>query len=112
MKKYIYGWPEEGGVWVLHLPPLLDKHINSDPSLDEELDQMEHWDSIEHTVFRDLYGSVHYGDLVDAVTMKGFCGRLEDGGARFYEKAEDSPEVIEEGLLNLGAALQKDAVQE
>jgi hypothetical protein len=97
---------------VLHLPPLPDKHINSDPSLDEELDQMEHWDSIEHTVFRDLDGSVHYGYLVEAETMERFCGRLKDAGARFYEKAEDSPEVIEEGLLDIGAALQKDAVRE
>jgi hypothetical protein len=65
-----------------------------------------------HTVFRDLDGSVHYGDLAEAGTMEGFCGRLKDAGARFYEKAEDSPEVTEEELLNLGAALQKDAFRE
>jgi hypothetical protein len=112
-KKYIYGWPEEGGVWVLQLPPLLEKHVKYDAGgvdLDEALDQMERWESIVDTVFRDLDGSVHYGDLVGAETMEEFCGRLESKGARFYADFRDSPEVIEDRLLDLGAALRKNDV--
>ncbi|KAF1938133.1 hypothetical protein EJ02DRAFT_325193, partial [Clathrospora elynae] len=29
-KKYIFGWPKDGGVWVLHLPPLLEKHVRGE----------------------------------------------------------------------------------
>jgi hypothetical protein len=86
------------------------KHIKGDITIDEELDQMENWDRIEPTVFRDLDGSVHYGDLVKGEIMEDFCGRLKNAGATFYVEIEDSPEVREDRLLDLGAALQKDAV--
>jgi hypothetical protein len=90
-KKYIYGWPEGGGVWVLRLPPLLEKHIKGDITIDEELDQMENWDSIEPAVFRDLDGSVHYGNLVKGETMEDFCGRLKNAGATFMRKLRTVP---------------------
>jgi hypothetical protein len=106
-KKYIFGWPKDGGVWVLHLPPLLEKHHNGRINFEDEIDQIDNWDSMEHTVFRDSDGSVYYGDLAKSTTMDDLCNQLKSAGAIYYAEIRDSPEVIDSQLLDASAALQK-----
>jgi hypothetical protein len=106
-KKYIFGWPDSGGVWVLLLPPLLEKHIDGTDNLQDELEQMNDWDNIAHTVFRDTDGSVHYGDLIKSATMEDLCNGLKDLGAVFYEEVKDSPEVLESGRMDTATAIRK-----
>jgi hypothetical protein len=83
-KKYIFGWPETGGVWVLHLPPLLRKHIDWDIDFGEELARTE--GETERRVSRVYDGSVHYGDLVECETIVQFCEKLRDAGAVYWEE--------------------------
>jgi hypothetical protein len=111
-KKYIFGWPQDGGVWVLHLPPLLEKHIKGEVDLDDELEQMQNWDVIAPTVFRDFYGDVHYGDLVESTTMEELCEKLKEKGAMYYQDVKNSPEVVESGLLDAIAAMQIEPVKD
>jgi hypothetical protein len=44
--------------------------------------------------------------------MDDLCRSLENKGAVFYAKIEDSTEVIESGLLDAEAALKKEPIQE
>ena len=110
-KKYIFGWPEEGGVWVLHLPPLNEKYMKGEDTLDEELEQMLNWEALEPTIFRDFDGRVHYGNLTEMNTMEKFCERLKDAGAVYYAEIEKSPEVFELGLLSAEGALGKGPIK-
>lgn len=109
-QKYIFGWPSAGGVWVLHLPPLLEKHNDENLDLGEELTQHHRQMHGDDTVSRNVDGTIHYGDLVKSTTMEEFCERLKDKGARFYGSIESSVEVVETGLLNAEAALKKDPI--
>lgn len=102
LRKYIFGWPDGGGVWVLTLPlrvgkPMfeLDQFGNLvnpvDPSL-LELDE-EDWDMY-------LNGGVRLDGLRGAETMEEYCEKLKELGARFYENPRDSEEVMELELLD------------
>jgi hypothetical protein len=66
----------------------------------------------DKALFRHLDGSIYYGDLVKSQTMDDLCRNLENKGAIFYAKIEDSTEVIESGLLDAEAALKKEPTQE
>jgi hypothetical protein len=110
-KKYIFGWPDGGGVWVLHLPPLVDRsNQDEDEQLIEEFEQHRNWDKIKDDVFRDFDGSVHYGDLVECETMEQLCKKLEEKGARYYEDIGESAEVREEMLVDVADAMKKEPV--
>jgi hypothetical protein len=86
-KKYIFGWPDGGGVWVLHLPPLVDRsNQDEDEQLIEEFEQQQNWDKIKDDVCRT---SVHYGDLVECETMEQLCKKLDRKGAGHYEDVEE-----------------------
>jgi hypothetical protein len=80
-------------------------------TLDEEIDQMLNWETLEPTIFRDFNGSVHYGNLIEADTMKKFCKRLEEAGPVYYAEIEKSPEVLELGLLSAEDALGKGPIK-
>lgn len=84
-QKYIFGWPAAGGVWVLQLPPLLDKHNSENFDLVEEAEQHYRHMNGDPAVSRNVDGSIYYGDLVKSETMDEFCERLKHEGARFYD---------------------------
>jgi hypothetical protein len=111
-QKYIFGWPTDGGVWVLQLPPLLAKHTSGYYDIGEELEEIKRMNGGDKTLFRHLDGSIYYGDLVKSQTMADLCKNLNEKGAIFYAKIKNSTEVIESGLLDAEAALKKDPVQE
>tara|TARA_R110002003_G_scaffold112_10_gene9614 strand:- start:112 stop:657 length:546 start_codon:yes stop_codon:yes gene_type:complete len=111
-QKYVFGWPTDGGVWVLRLPPLLDKHTGGYHDIGEELEGAQRMNEEDEELFRHQDGSVYYGDLVKSQTMDDLCRNLENKGAIFYAKIEDSTEVIESGLLDAEAALKKEPTQE
>jgi hypothetical protein len=104
-KKYVFGWPEDGGVWVLALPPLLQKHIDQDIDFGEELARTE--GEAERRVSRVYDGSVHYGELVDSETMGQFCKKLKDAEAVYWGEVGECAEIVEEGLLDAETALRK-----
>jgi len=102
LRKYIFGWPGGGGVWVLTLPLRVEKPVfvrdqfgnlvnPVDPSL-LELDE-EDWDMY-------LDGGVRLDSLRGAETMEEYCEKLRELGARFYENPRDSEEVMELELLD------------
>lgn len=111
-QKYIFGWPATGGVWVLQLPPLLDKHNSKNFDLVEEAEQHYRHMNGDPAISRNVDGSIYYGDLVKSETMDEFCERLKHEGARFYDSIQDSPEVIEMGLLDAEAALKRKPIPE
>jgi hypothetical protein len=111
-QKYVFGWPTHGGVWVLRLPPLLAKHKNGYYDIGEEFEQVQRMNAADKALFRHLDGSIYYGDLIKSQTMEELCRSLEEKGATFYAKIEDSTEVIESGLLDEEAALKKEPIQE
>jgi hypothetical protein len=104
-KKYIFGWPEDGGVWVLALPPLLQKHIEQTIDFGEELARTE--GEAERRVSHVYDGSVHYGELVESETMGQFCEKLKDAGAVYWKEVGECAEVVGEGLLDAETALRK-----
>jgi hypothetical protein len=104
-EKYIFGWPEDGGVWVLALPPLLQKHIDQTIDFGKELARTE--GEAERRVSRVYDGSVYYGELVESKTMEQFCEKLKDAGAVYWKEVGECAEIVEEGLLDAETALRR-----
>jgi hypothetical protein len=73
---------------------------------------MQNWDVVAPTVFRDIYGEMRYGDLVESTTMEELCEKLKEKGAMYYQDVKDSPEVVESGLLDAIAAMQREPVKD
>lgn len=93
--KYLFGWPESGGVWVVR-PPYLDsasqesagKHRTDEEVMEDMMKMAQKED-----VYFALAANVHRQESMDDV-----CEILKEAGARFYVAIEDSPEAVE---LNL-----------
>jgi hypothetical protein len=112
-KKYIFAWPESGGVWVLHLSPLLEEHFDCGRITEAGIEQMlmEEAGELDDAVFRDTDGSVRYGDLMRVETMSELCRKLKEHGAVWYECIGDSPEVHDLGLTDIKAALRQKVIE-
>jgi hypothetical protein len=77
-QKYMFGWPTDGEVWVLQLPPLLAKHTSDYYDIEEELEKIQRMKEGDKTLFRHLNGSIYYSDLVKSQTMEDLCKNLEE----------------------------------
>lgn len=94
-KKYQFGWPKSGGVWVLDLPEWMQR----DP-FDWSLEQtgcLKRFDN----------GTLNYDPLKNNHSMEDLCLALKDLGAKFYEDVKASDEVKELGLLEDETCLRK-----
>lgn len=93
--KYLFGWPESGGVWVVR-PPCSD-------SAPEESANKHRTDA---EVMKDMMKMAQREDVYFALaakvprqeSMEDVCQILQEAGARFNAAIEDSPEAVE---LNL-----------
>ena len=103
LRKYVFGWPDNGGVWVLPLPLRVgEKKLETDERGDiinfqDILDSITD-DPDDADVF--YYGGVNLSCLRSAETMDEYCEKLKELGAHFYENPRDSREVLELGLLD------------
>lgn len=111
-QKYIFGWPADGGVWVLHVPAPLE--IPSDPneSLDFEWSFAQKQRDPNRAVSRNFDGSIDFANLTNSKTMVDLCNNLKMKGAVYYDKLEESAEVIESGLLNEETVMKKQPIME
>jgi hypothetical protein len=103
LRKYVFGWPGDGGVWVLPLPLRVgEKKLETDErgniiNFQDILDSITE-DPDDADVF--YYGGVNLSCLRSAETMDEYCEKLKELGARFYENPRDSGELLELGLLD------------
>lgn len=92
---FFFGWPKDGGVWVLRPswsqpPPVFPDGY---PETDEEIME-ENWKKAERDRFYlDLALEVQRQD-----DMEDVCRVLEAAGAQFYKSIEDCPEAVERNL--------------
>ncbi|KAF2716097.1 hypothetical protein K431DRAFT_350583 [Polychaeton citri CBS 116435] len=89
---YAFGWPAEGGVWVLRQLPAWADELDSAPigsHLEEDaaMDEMQQRFSIATSSFK------------EQDDMEGICRVIEEAGGRFYLNIGDCPEAVELGLL-------------
>lgn len=94
-QKYLFGWPESGGVWVLDLPEWA------------EYDPFEGPPEQRGVLKRRYNGALDCNSLREIKSMEELCLAFKDLGARFYEDAKNSNEVRELGLLEKDACLLK-----
>lgn len=94
-QKYMFGWPADGGVWVLELPPWAEHDpFHPMPKPDKGLG-------------RYYTGNLDCGPLKNIQDMEGLCPMLERLGAKFYKSAGESKEVKEFGLFDVNSVLHK-----
>lgn len=93
--RYLFGWPEGGGVWVMRSPW-------SDPPPERSADLYRTDEELMEEVMRTAERDEVYYALAAKIklqeTMEDACQVLEEARARFYPVIEDSPEAVE---LNL-----------
>lgn len=111
-QKYIFGWPNSGGVWVLLLPPLLERHTDGSYDMAAQWAQVERWHRREKNVFRNVDGSIYFGDLHESESMEELCKSLKGKGAVFYDEFEDSKEVVKSALMHAEMALSKEPIRD
>lgn len=86
--KQMFGWPSQGGVWVLRHPDSGEGvHVFDGTSADREALR-------EYSRREDQYIEFEQ-DLSQYEDMDELCRGLEQAGAEFYQNIEDCPEVIE-----------------
>nr|POF17947.1 hypothetical protein CFP56_13358 [Quercus suber] len=85
--KQLFGWPANGGVWILRSLPI--DFPRDGRSEQEELEaeaMMMHLDEVAE-------------EIKQQADMEGVCRILEEAGGQFYEDMEKCPEVVKLGLL-------------
>ncbi|KAF2490331.1 hypothetical protein BU16DRAFT_621959 [Lophium mytilinum] len=95
-QKYVFGWPGDGGVWVLALPLRLREQSKTRDERGawsdmEESRAMRSGDAITWATF--CHGGVYLESLKDVETMEEYCERLKELGARFYADPSESAEA-------------------
>ena len=98
-QKRAFGWPADGGVWVLRMPLGVEVgRWERNGSLVDvaELELTERGITPEETAD----GGPYLGALDGVETMEMYCEKLKELGAKFYAKVRDSPEVREARLLD------------
>ncbi len=94
-QKYLFGWPESGGVWVLGLPEWAERDpFESPPKPTGGL--MRHYD-----------GTLDCRPLKKLENMEEFCLVLTELGVQYYGNADVSNEVQEAALLKEQTILSK-----
>lgn len=94
-QKYLFGWPESGGVWVLRLP----EWARYDPFT---------WLPKQTGGLTRYYdGSLDCRPLKKLESIEEFCSALKELGAQYYDNADVSDEVKEFGLLKEETVLYK-----
>lgn len=99
-QEYIFGWPSEGGVWVLHLPAFEKKNLTFDEEIAEQWKDSERRRDDNRLVARYLDGSIDFANLTQSRTMNEFCSYMRAHGAVFFPEIVQSPEVHDAGLLD------------
>ena len=94
-QKYLFGWPESGGVWVLSLPEWAER------------DPFEWPPKGTGALTRYYNGSLDCSPLKKLESMEEFCSALKELGAQYYDNADVSDEVREVGLLKEETILYK-----
>ncbi|KAF1954946.1 hypothetical protein CC80DRAFT_493334 [Byssothecium circinans] len=94
-QKYLFGWPESGGVWVLGLPQWAER------------DPFEMPPKRTGALTRHYNGSLDCSPLKKLESMEEFCSALKKLGAQYYDNADVSDEVREFGLLKEETILYK-----
>lgn len=99
-RECIFGWPDTGGVWVLHLvPPTLTRDTEEGMIAIEEMYEMVATGEESAETFRFLTeGPLNLKVLRNAKSMTEYCAELKKLGGKFYENPGDSEEVEKCGL--------------
>ncbi|KAH8586690.1 hypothetical protein B0O99DRAFT_643864 [Bisporella sp. PMI_857] len=94
IKDYIMGWPSDGGVWVLRLPPGLFETRD----LEEAMEYLGRIDDgtevnyeLEHRQLKEK--------LREQKDMDGYSKVLKHEGAMYFKDPKDCPEILRFGLL-------------
>jgi hypothetical protein len=84
---YAFGWPTDGGVWVLRAPRMNDRPR---PPLSD-------WEAMEWTMKEGKEDSA-FGVFTERLKreedMEDVCRLLEENGARYYANISDCPEAV------------------
>lgn len=115
-KDFIFGWPDNGGLWMLYLDGLVPREYWKAPYVNCCMDDgnipLECWESMER---EDEYyvkyissglpipladGAFNSTKLNQAETMSEFCIELEKHGATFYEDPKKAREAVKLGFFD------------
>jgi hypothetical protein len=108
-KKYIFGWPNNGGLWVLHLDGLVpleywtpslaqwDGGFWMYPGQHEDMEREAEFPSQPRPLPDGAFDSEK---LNQAETMDEYCSELRERNATFYKDPEASTEALEMGLFD------------
>jgi hypothetical protein len=106
-KKYIFGWPEDGGLWALHLNGLVEWEYwqpepvsyDTDDGIDAAL--FEAMDKETEMGYAPLPDGAFYSKKLDqADSMAQYCEELSRFNATFYQDPTASWEALEAGLFD------------
>jgi hypothetical protein len=106
-KKYIFGWPDNGGLWVLNLHGLVpweffqfawDWGDENEPWPAELFEYMDKEAELGYAPQPN--GSFYSKQLNQAETMSEYCAELSELNATFYQDPRTSEEALEAGLFD------------
>ncbi|KAF2183122.1 hypothetical protein K469DRAFT_751705 [Zopfia rhizophila CBS 207.26] len=101
-RECIFGWPDTGGVWVLHLmAPTITGDSEADiEAIEDMMDLVAVGKESAEALRAMTEGPLDLKDLMKAESMTEYCAKSKELGAKFYRNPADSMEVEKYGLLD------------